>query len=61
MSEVYILDNTVDFKTKKLINSNRTWKLKKCYTLFAVITDGYTEHIIETKYIKSKPRSHILI
>lgn len=61
MSEVYILDNTVDFKTKKLINSNRTWQLKKCYTLFAVITDGYTEHIIETKYIKFKPRSHTLI
>ena len=53
MSEVYITVNAVDFKTKKPINSNRIWQLKKCYTLFAVITDGYTEHIIETKY---KPR-----
>lgn len=57
MNKVYILDNTVDFKTKKPINSNCTWQLKKRYTLFAVITDGYAEHIIETKYIKSKPRS----
>ena len=56
MSEVYITVNAVDFKTKIPINSNRIWQLKKCYTLFAVITDGYTEHIIETKYIKSKPR-----
>lgn len=55
---VYITVNAVDFKTKKPINSNRIWQLKKCYTLFAVITDGYTEHIIETKYIKSKPRSN---
>lgn len=58
MSEVYITVNAVDFKTKKPINSNRIWQLKKRYTLFAVITDGYTEHIIETKYIKSKPRSN---
>lgn len=58
MSEVYITVNAVDFKTKKPINSNRIWQLKKCYTLFAVITDGYTEHIIETKYIKSKSRSN---
>lgn len=60
MSEVYITVNAVDFKTKKPINSNRIWQLKKCYTLFAVITDGYTEHIIETKYIKSKPRSNLI-
>lgn len=29
MSEVYITVNAVDFKTKKPINSNRIWQLKK--------------------------------
>lgn len=52
MKSVIIKDGAVDYITKEPIDINKEWKIKEQYTLFAVITCGYVEHIVETKYIK---------
>lgn len=52
MKNVIIKDNAIDYITKEKLDINKEWKLKESYTLFAVITCGYVEHIVETKYIK---------
>lgn len=52
MKSVIIKDGSVDYITKEKLDINKEWKLKESYTLFAVITFGYKEHIVETKYIK---------
>lgn len=52
MKSVIIKDGAIDYSTKEPIIINKEWKLKESYTLFAVITCGYVEHIVEKKYIK---------
>lgn len=52
MKNVFIKDGAVDYVTKEKLDADKNWKIKEQYTLFAVITCGYKEHIVETKYIK---------
>lgn len=52
MSRNILKSGAIDYITKEKLDINKEWKLKESYTLFAVITCGYVEHIVETKYIK---------
>lgn len=52
MSKSFLKDGAVNYITKEKLDVDKNWKIKESYTLFAVITCGYKEHIVETKYIK---------
>lgn len=52
MSKSILKNGAIDCVTKEKLDINKEWKIKQQYTLFAVISCGYKEHIIETKYIK---------